>query len=106
MKTSEIFKQAEKYLWNGLGHDPRGDKVPHLCRAVSGTTPDMAATAKARNTIIDRIFPHSTYTNWTVANGHLPIDWWDNQDYWYPIIQANRLRWLRELQREYRKKGD
>ena len=104
MKTSELLKRAEKYLWVGVG--PVKDKVVYLCHVVFDTTPDMAASFGARDTIMDRIFPHISYDKWAVANGHLPIDWWDNRDYWYPIIQANRLNWLRELQREFREKGD
>ena len=107
MKTSEIFKQAEKYLWDGTCLCTGSGKTDFICTAVDSAAPaHPTAVHRARSAIMDRIFPHATYTAWAAANGHLPIDWRDNRDYWYPIIQANRLRWLRELQREYHEQGD
>ena len=106
MKTSEIFKQAEKYLWDGVGVIPLKSKTAFLCNAVRFADPGTPAGRRARGAIADGIFPHDDYIAWATAHGHLPILWLHHRDYWYPIIQANRLRWLRELQREYHEKGD
>ncbi len=53
--------------------------------------------------ITRRIGGRLTYTSWAVAKGYLRWNWEDSD---WLVIQTNRLNWLRELQREYRKKGD
>ena len=106
MKTSEILKAAEQYLWDGVGILKLGRKTAFLCSAVRFADPGRPAGRRARSAIANRIFPHDDYIAWATAHGHLPILWLHHRDYWYPIIQANRLRWLRELQREYHEKGD
>lgn len=106
MKTSELLKRAEKYLWDGVGPRPRASKTNYLCAAVGFAAPSMAAANRACREIMRRFHPYGLYTDWAKANGHLPGNWRDYQNYWWPAIQANRLNWLRELQREYREKGD
>ena len=47
-----------------------------------------------------------TYANWAVSQKLLPADWYDHPETWYPIVQSNRLNWLRELQRQFKANGD
>lgn len=106
MKTSTLLKRAEKYLWDGHGERPHHSvKAEFICHAldmVAGDEEALAALCRLSELIVDRL-GHTTYTNWAVERGLLP----EQYDAGFcPLIQANRLRWLRELQREFKAKGD
>lgn len=109
MKTSTLLKRAEKYLWDGHGERPPPSvKAEFICHALDRVAMDeeaLAALCHAEwlsDLIVDRL-GHTTYTNWAVERGLLP----EQYDAGFcPLIQANRLRWLRELQREFKAKGD
>lgn len=109
MKTSTILKRAEKYLWHGNGsRDNRASRLCHaLQRASRGRGKQGRQTCKlAQATIMQALGGHNTYSQWAVYSGYLPEDWIDSRDQWYPLLQANRLNWLRELQRQFKAKGD
>lgn len=109
MKTSTLLKRTEKYLWDGHGEYPHtSEKTEYICLAL------LAAAEKdyiyhnsyhclwLTRLIVDRL-GHDTYTYWAIKRGLLP-EQYDTE--FCPLIQANRLRWLRELQREFKEKGD
>ena len=107
-KVSELLKDAEKYLWNGVGNYTT--QTPLICRAIY-----LAATQsggineypldRLQSEIRSRLGGHGYYSTWAEAHKHLPGNWWlDSTQQWWPIIQANRLNWLRELQREFAEK--
>lgn len=108
MKTSTLLKRAEKYLWDGHGERPlHSVKTEFICHAVYAAAGMVSDTSFYNyqwlsRLIVDRL-GHDAYTGWAVERGLLP----ERYDAgFYPLIQANRLRWLRELQREFKAKGD
>lgn len=108
MKTSTLLKRAEKYLWDGRGECPRHTKkhefICHAVYAAAEVVPDtFFYNYQWLSRLIVNRLGHNTYTTWAVKRGLLPE--WYGDEFW-PLIQANRLRWLRELQREFKAKGD
>ena len=109
MKTSDLLKRAEDYLWDGT--KPVLHKSDNLCSAIVLASSnkrfhDRVASRKARRAIMKALGDCAFYHRWAVKNGHLPIEWHTMPKKWHPIIQANRLNWLRELQRQFKSKGD
>lgn len=115
MRTSELLKEAERYLWDGSDSNSYCESC--ICSALWLATasfknnPRMevearVAVGKARRRIRAALGGHDLYIGWAIAQGHLPPDWPTNAEDWWPVIQANRLNWLRELQREFKEKGD
>ena len=109
MKTSTLLKRAEEFLWDGT--DPSVHKSHTLCGALEEASHKQdfrvkAACGNAQRSIVKALDNCTYYTAWAVKNGHLPIEWHTRPKKWHPIIQANRLNWLRELQRQFKLKGD
>lgn len=103
MKTSTLLKCAEEHLWNGVAGEYG---VMCICQALGRAITDLdtqyKALHRARNVIMKRLNGYRTYSEWALANGYLRKH--DNTT--YHITQANRLNWMRKLQREFKAKGD
>ena len=109
MKTSTLLKLAEKYLWDGK--DLESIKARALCNAIDHAAlcrgrKAMPAWRLANRAIRKALGGHNYYSGWARKNGYLPMNWENTEWFWWPIIQANRLNWLRELQRQFKAKGD
>ena len=109
MKTSDLLKRAEKYLCNG--NESKDNRTSTLCGSLQMASrgrgqQDWQACRLAQATIMQALGGHNTYSQWAVHRGYLPEDWIDRRDEWYPTLQANRLNWLHELQRQFKLKGD
>lgn len=110
MKTSTLLKLAEKYLWDGK--DWKTTKMAALCIAIDRASyqhesPEALRTARrAKIAIRKALGRHLYYSGWAVKRGYLPMDWENAAWFWFPVIQSNRLNWLRELQRQFKEKGD
>lgn len=118
MKTSELLERAEAHLWDGVG-DMKYREACGLCGAIHRasvvarrSSPSTKwgisdAAGRALSVIDDALKGYmGWYTSWALVKGHLPRDWSIDERKWQPIIQANRLNWLRELQRQFKEKGD
>ena len=55
MKTSELLKRAEEYLWDGVGVIPPKSKTAFLRNAVRFADPGTPAGRRARGAIADGI---------------------------------------------------
>ena len=109
MKTRDLLKRAEDYLWDGTKLSLH--KSDNLCSAIvlassNNSLHAEVASRKARLAIMNALGDCVFYHRWAVQNGHLPLNWDAKQKKWIPIIQANRLNWLRELQRQFKSKGN
>ena len=109
MKTSNLLKRAERFLWNGVG--AMNDQTSTLCGALEMASrcrdPDAwQACSQAQARIMYDLCGHVIYPSWAVSQKLLPADWYDCRSVWYPTIQSNRLNWLRELQKQFKEKGD
>ena len=109
MKTSDLLKRAEDYLWDGTKLSLH--KSDNLCGAIVLASSNKSfharvASRKARRAIMKALGDCVFYHRWAVQNGHLPLNWYAKQKKWFPILQTNRLNWLRELQRQFKAKGD
>lgn len=109
MKTSTLLKLAEDFLWDGT--TPSLYKSDRLCPAIGIASENQGPQAevacwRAQRAIMDALGESLYYTGWAVGHKHLPLDWGLDHKTWFPILQANRLNWLRELQRQFKLKGD
>ena len=115
MKTSTLLKRAEDYLWDGIEQSPNNAHDPYrfttLYGAIKAASDNQGFRAKvacgnAQHAIAKALDGCTYYTTWAVRDGHLPKHWVMDHKKWYPILQANRLNWLRELQRQFKEQGD
>lgn len=109
MKTSTLLKHAEDFLWDGI--EPLLDKSPEIYIALELASDSQGFRASrahdnARHAIMEALGEHLYYTSWATRNGHLPVKWYTRPKKWFPILQANRLNWLRELQEQFKLRGD
>jgi hypothetical protein len=115
IKTSEVYREALKHLWEGKGGD--GPSTQFICWSIihaagfsSNYSMDIQLRAipkayrKAIRIIDDRLQPDSTIPNWLEHNG-IPV-------YSMPykqrlrVVQDYRRRWLESLIVEFEAKGD
>lgn len=110
MKTSQVFKQAKKYLWDGEVGSMRMEHSPYICHAISDVgyiygrhyhTP----YERAKRFIQFSIAPHYDLENWVRANvrGSYKVL---NKAGGAKQLQAYRHRWLDSLIEEFESKGD
>ena len=109
MKTSQVFKQAKKYLWTGDLNDSF-NKSSYICHAISDVgyiygrhyhTP----YERAKCFIQFSIAPHYDLEDWVRANvkgAHKVL----NKAGGTEQMQAYRHRWLDALIKEFEAKGD
>ena len=113
MKTSEVFKQAKPYLWDGNKQTAYGRNTSYICHAI-----DLASYAddwrnarwkapykRAKIIIHQRIAPHYDLENWIRANvkgSHKVL----NKAGGAKQLQAYRHRWLDALIKEFESLGD
>lgn len=109
MKTSQVFKQAKKYLWTGDLNDSF-NKSSYICHAISDVgyiygrhyhTP----YERAKCFIQFSIAPHYDLEDWVRANvkgAHKVL----NKAGGAKQLQAYRQRWLDALIKEFEAKGD
>ena len=109
MKTSTLLKRTEKFLRDGK--EPLLHQRLTLCGALGLAADGQGFRASrahdnARHAIRGALGDAFYYTHWAIRNRHLPEHWRTWPKLWHPIIQANRLNWLRELQQQFKLKGD
>ena len=112
MKTSQVFKQAKKYLWDG-DYDvyAQMDVEIYICHAIEEVAEHNAHQSyymqytHAKRLIQFRIAPHYDLENWVRANvkgAHKVL----NKAGGAKQMQAYRHRWLDALIEEFEAKGD
>ena len=111
MKTSQVFKQAKKYLWDGEVGIMRMEHSPYICHAIEDVAVHNAHQSyymqytHAKRIIRQRIAPHYDLENWVRANvrGSYKVL---NKAGGAKQLQAYRHRWLDSLIEEFESKGD
>jgi len=109
MKTSQVFKQAKKYLWTGDLNDSF-DKSMYICHAISDVGDIYGRYyhtpyERAKRLIHFRIAPHYDLESWVRSNvkgSHKVL----NKASGTKQLQAYRHRWLDALIEEFESKGD
>ena len=116
MKTSEVFKQAKQYLWDGFfDTHTRMDAQVYICHAIEEVaftrgmydvnTRRYAPYKRAKIIIHQRIAPHYDLENWVRANvkgSHKLL----NKAGGAKQLQAYRHRWLDALIKEFESLGE
>jgi hypothetical protein len=96
MKTSEVFRRARKLL-----ESKRGSK--YICFCIEDCSSEVLAMYKSRAIaeVMKRIYPRDTVEGWAYSKGLCRGDEVTSQDF-----REFRIRWLKELEREFKAKGD
>ena len=112
MKTSEVFKQAKKHLWNGRYVGIRGEEfVCHAidevarARGINRYSIKFAPYKRAKQIIDQRIAPHGTLYGWVnsrVKGSYRVL----NSSQATQQMQAYRHRWLDALAQEFESIGE
>jgi hypothetical protein len=101
MKTSKIFIEAKKHLWDGERND---HGVTYICTSIDQVRGGLSALQryKAKQVISDRLWPHGTAYQWLIsAVGEASVSAAG------PIARQKwRHAWLDQLIAEFKAKGD
>ena len=95
MKTSEVFKAALGYLWDGRAPSR---KVPFICAAIEKTEASRVEQRAAKDAIEEKLYPHYTYSDFLRDT--------EGGCYTTEQLQARRKAWLESLIKEFEEKGD
>ena len=114
MKTSELLTKAKKYLWDGKDFrdldDPSAHKSEYICFALSNVQRfelDLSKPMiyklihKTRYMIEQRLFPWNNMEAWLKYGAKIP---WEKLT--QGRVQKHRLKWMNQLIKEYKAKGD
>lgn len=71
---SEVFCDAQKYLWDGMMYD---GKCEFICRAINSVDADPSLLIVAKKVVTDAIHPSYTFDNWLVLQGVHYLDMYD-----------------------------
>jgi hypothetical protein len=120
VKTSEILRQAEHYLWNGQSKSDlewfckrNGSlKEQFLCHAVERSVrkgswnrsapQNLAQKSRYISDMIEsRMYPHVTLNTWLAECANIPKEHLTDVN-----VQEHRKQWLHLLIKEFQAKGD
>lgn len=94
-KLSEVFSEAQKYLWDGKGEIK--NKEEFICHAIVRVATLSGLHYSSRVIIQNAIFPESTLTNWLISEG---VHYGELED--SINVQAHRLQWLKMLEAQFK----
>ena len=90
---SEVFRDAQKYLWDGLSID---GNCEYICSAINFVDADPLLIITARMVVADAIHPSYDFTNWLISQGISIFELTE------PRVQAHRLQWLKMLETQFK----
>lgn len=101
MKTSELIREAKRYLWDGTRSSGLYYKSRYICFAIADVP--LAAVSqcnKAQFLISKRLGRFETLEDWLKYNGVRSREMTTKR------VQAHRLAWMELLAQEFEAKGD
>ena len=110
MKTSELLREAKKYLWDGKDEKELEhlDKSEYICFAILSAarnnpneTIEHSTCLRCRRVIEASLFPHNCVETWLLRSAGIPP-----KEMTHRRIQAYRLAWIDVLIKEFKAKGD
>lgn len=96
-EIAKCYKLAQEYLWDGVNNTD-GLILKHACLAIQFTKTGVSKIAafRAREIIMDRIFPYSTVGQWLVCQAGIL-----REELTSERLQQYRLEWLKLLHKEF-----
>lgn len=91
---SEVFRDAQKYLWDGIVHD---GNCEFICHAINFVDADPSLLIVAKKVVTDAIHPSYTFDNWLILQDVHYLDMYD-----CARVQAHRLQWLKMLEAQFK----
>lgn len=93
---SEVFRDAQKYLWDGVG-DQVYPLQEFICLAIKQVDVEYELIASAREIVLDAISPCYTFDDWLISQGVDHTELYDQTH-----VQSHRLQWLKMLETQFK----
>ena len=104
MKTSEIFKESLKFLWNGKGKQ-RARRSIYICYSLEWVSNSYNISVEKQLDIIENLLKnYSTLDHWLHIECGIRVDAHDMDD--IIKLQATRKAWVKHLIKHYESIGD
>jgi hypothetical protein len=94
---SEVFRDAQKYLWDGAGDNEPEYKSEFICHAIRQVYAKRRLIDSARKIVTDAIHPYYTFDDWLESQGIAREELRDDAR-----VQAHRLQWLKLLEAQFK----
>jgi hypothetical protein len=93
---SEVFRDAQKYLWDGVG-DQEYPLQEFICLAIQHVGAEHQLIDSAREIVTDAIHPNYTFDNWLQTKGITLEELCDDAR-----DEAHRPQWLKLLEAQFK----